>query len=49
MTPMLKLTLIVVLVVAVVVGGGLAFLASWDIPAPTATVEKDIPNDRLAP
>ncbi len=49
MTPMLKLTLIVVLVVAVVIGGGLAFLASWDIPAPTATMEKDIPNDRLAP
>ena len=47
MTPMLKLTLIVVL--AVVIGGGLAFLASWDIPAPTATMEKDIPNDRLAP
>ena len=49
MTPMLKLTLIVVLVAVVLIGGGLAFLASWDIPAPTATVEKDIPNDRLAP
>jgi len=49
MTPMLRLTLIVVLVAAVVIGGGLAFLASWDIPAPTMTMEKDIPNDRLAP
>ncbi|MEX0815530.1 MAG: hypothetical protein WD014_07635 [Dongiaceae bacterium] len=46
---MLKLTLIVVLVVAVVIGGGLVYLANWDIPAPTATMEKDIPNDRLAP
>jgi hypothetical protein len=29
-----------------IVGGGL-FLATWKIPAPTATVEKVIPNDRF--
>jgi hypothetical protein len=29
-----------------IVGGG-AFLATWKIPAPTATVEKVIPNDRF--
>ena len=48
MTPKLRLTLIAVLVAVVVIGGGLAFLASWDIPAPTVTMEKDIPNDRFA-
>ncbi|MBI3503274.1 MAG: hypothetical protein HY059_00420 [Proteobacteria bacterium] len=31
-----------------VVGAGFAaFLATWDIPAPTARIEKTIPNDRL--
>jgi hypothetical protein len=29
-----------------IVGGGI-FLATWKIPAPTATVEKVIPNDRF--
>jgi hypothetical protein len=29
-----------------IVGGG-AFLATWKIPAPTATVEKVIANDRF--
>ncbi|MGB8274871.1 MAG: hypothetical protein WCF16_06315 [Alphaproteobacteria bacterium] len=33
-------------VVAVVVGVGI--LAAWDIPAPTAHVEKVIPDDRFA-
>lgn len=28
-------------------GGGIAFLAAWDIPAPTATVEKVIPDERF--
>lgn len=32
---------------AVVLAGLAAFLASWDIPAPTARIEKTIPNDRL--
>ncbi len=34
------------LVAAVLIGGGI-FLASWDIPAPTAKVEKVIPNDQF--
>lgn len=38
-------TLLIVLVLAIV--GGLVFLAMWDIPAPTARVEKVIPDDRL--
>jgi hypothetical protein len=32
---------------AVLLAGLVAFLASWDIPAPTARIEKTIPNDRL--
>lgn len=32
------------LLLIVVVGGGV-FLMTWDIPAPTAKVEKTIPND----
>ncbi len=42
--PMAKIILIVV---AVVIVGGVAFLATWDMPPPTATVEKTIPNDRF--
>ena len=30
-----------------VVGGGMAFLASWDMPAPSKTVEKVIPDERF--
>ncbi|MDX9859360.1 MAG: hypothetical protein RBS99_00445 [Rhodospirillales bacterium] len=38
---------VVVLAVLVVMVGGAVFLATWDIPAPTAAVEKVIPNDRF--
>jgi hypothetical protein len=38
---------IIVLFLAVIVAGGV-FLATWDIPAPTESVEKTIPNDRFA-
>jgi small neutral amino acid transporter SnatA (MarC family) len=44
---MRRLSVVVLLVVAVVVVGGIAFLATWDIPAPTSRVEKVIPNDRF--
>ena len=30
-----------------VVGGGMAVLATWDMPAPSRTVEKVIPDDRF--
>ncbi|MGE5546706.1 MAG: hypothetical protein ACM33T_07410 [Solirubrobacterales bacterium] len=39
--------MLVVLVLAVVVGGGV-FLAAWDVPAPSAKVEKVIPDERFA-
>jgi hypothetical protein len=34
------------LVIAVVVGGTV-FLATWEIPAPTATIETVLPDDRF--
>lgn len=40
------LVILIALVVLLVVGG-FAFLATWDIPAPTSHVERAIPNDRL--
>jgi len=38
--------IIALLVLAVIVAAGV-FLATWQIPAPTAKVEKVIPNDRF--
>jgi len=38
---------LVILVLAVIVGGGV-FLATWDMPPPSAKVEKVIPNERFA-
>jgi hypothetical protein len=29
------------------IAGGVVFLATWDMPAPTAKVEKVIPNERF--
>ncbi len=37
---------LVVLVLAVIVGGGI-FLATFDLPPPSAQVEKVIPDDKL--
>lgn len=39
---------LLLLIVIVLVGGGI-FLATWNIPAPSAPVEKVISNDRLRP
>jgi hypothetical protein len=38
---------IVLLVALVAIVGGAAFLVTWDIPPPTATVEIVLPNDRF--
>jgi hypothetical protein len=38
---------VVVLLIMIVVVGGAAALAMWEIPAPSAKVEKVIPDDRL--
>jgi len=37
----------VLIVCVLAVGGGAVFLATWDMPAPTARVEKVIPADRF--
>lgn len=44
---MARLSMIMGLVLVLVVGGSIAFLATWDIPAPRSKIEKVIPADRL--
>ncbi len=38
--------LLVLLVLAVVIGGGI-FLATFDLPPPSAKIEKVVPDERL--
>lgn len=44
---MKRLSKLVFLVLLLAIAGGGVFLATWDIPAPMASVEKEIPNDRF--
>jgi len=44
----MKAAVIVLVIVVAVLAGGLAFLSTWDIPAPSKPVEKAIPNDKLS-
>lgn len=44
---MRKLLVVLVLALIVVAVGGFIVLASWDVPAPTTTMEKVIPGERL--
>ena len=44
---MAKLGGLLLLMVVVLVLGGTAFLAVWDIPPPTASVERTLPDDRF--
>lgn len=37
----------VVLGVLVLLGAGAVVLTTWDMPAPTTTIEKVIPNERF--
>lgn len=43
----LKFASVVIVVALVVLAGAAVFLASWDIPAPSAEVVKTIPNARF--
>lgn len=43
----LKFTSLVIIMALLLLVAGAAFLASWDIPAPSVAVEKTIPNDRF--
>ena len=38
---------VVLVLLLLVVGGGLAVLGTWDLPAPSKTVEKVIPDARF--
>ncbi|WP_168220325.1 hypothetical protein [Azospirillum thermophilum] len=38
---------VLVILLLLVIGGGMAFLASWDMPAPSKTVEKVLPDERF--
>ena len=44
---MSSLVRIVLVLVLLIIVGGVAALAMWDIPAPSAKVEKVIPDDRF--
>ena len=44
---MSKLPLVVIALAFAILVGGAVFLAGWDIPAPSAVVEKTIPDERF--
>lgn len=44
---MKKIISFLVILLIVAIGGGLAFLATWEIPAPSQKVEKVLNNDKF--
>lgn len=42
-----KISLIFIIIVMLAVAGGAVFLATWDIPPPSKSVEKVIPDAKL--
>ncbi len=44
---MRKLTTFIAVTVLALLVAGIAFLATWEIPPPSASVEKVIPDDRF--
>lgn len=44
---MKRLTSIILIVTAVLILGGVGYLATWDIPAPAASKEKVISDERF--
>jgi hypothetical protein len=44
---MSKLGRVLIVLLVLAVGGIAVFLASWDMPPPSAPVEKVIPNERV--
>lgn len=48
MVPLMRgLPAILLIIVLLVIAGAAVFLMTWDIPPPTAPVEKVIPNERF--
>jgi len=45
---MKKFLVVVAAVVLLIIAAGVVFLANWDIPPPTAPVEKTIPDEKLS-
>jgi len=45
---MRNFTTIIGMAILVLLGAGAAFLATWEIPPPSAKVEKVIPDDRFS-
>lgn len=44
---MRRLITIIFLTLVLIIGGGLVFLMTWDIPAPSHTVEKTLDDSRF--
>ena len=44
---MRRLAIIFILAIFLVVGGGLAFLTNWDIPAPSHKTERTLDDTRF--
>tara|TARA_B100000700_G_C14780395_1_gene731032 strand:- start:138 stop:278 length:141 start_codon:yes stop_codon:yes gene_type:complete len=44
---MKKISKLVFFVFFLVIIGSVAFLTTWEIPAPTHTIEKDLPDGRF--
>ncbi len=45
---MRKLTIFIAMTVLALLAAGIVFLATWEIPPPSAVVEKVIPDDRFS-
>jgi hypothetical protein len=45
---MRKLTTFIAVAVLALFGAGAAFLATWEIPPPSAEIERVIPDDRFS-
>lgn len=44
---MKRMPVVIFVLLLAAAGGGVAMLATWDIPAPVTTVEKVLPDERF--
>lgn len=44
---MMRISTILIVLILASLAGGAVFLATWEIPAPSTTVEKVIPDDQF--
>ena len=42
-----RFSYMVIILALLILAGGTVFLATWDIPPPSAVVEKEMPDDRF--